>query len=71
MQDDRAARLFVGRIAGLEVESLELRPQEMAKPRDPTRRGDAEPDQPPLALFRMDFAAPRGRRASNTPPRRC
>ncbi len=57
MQDDRAARLLVGRIAGLEVESLELRPQELATPRDAARRGDAEADQPPLALFRMDFAA--------------
>ena len=33
MQDDRAARLLVGRIAGLDIESLELRPQELATPR--------------------------------------
>ena len=54
MQDDRAARLIVGRIAGLEVEALELRPQEVAAPRDVPR---AEAAPPPLALFRMDFAA--------------
>ena len=52
MQDDRAARLLVGRIAGLEVESLELRPQELAAP-----RADGPAAAPPLALFRMDFAA--------------
>ncbi len=53
MQDDRAARLLVGRIAGLEVESLELRPQELAAPRADGPAVAA----PPLALFRMDFAA--------------
>ena len=57
MQDDRAARLLVGRITGLEVESLELRPQEVAAPRDGGRAAAAEAGQPPLALFRMDFAA--------------
>ena len=57
MQDDRAARLLVGRIAGLEVESLELRPQEVAAPRGGGRADDAEAGQPPIALFRMDFAA--------------
>ena len=57
MQDDRAARLLVGRIAGLDIESLELRPQELATPRDPSPRDDGQAVQPPLALFRMDFAA--------------
>ena len=56
MQDDRAARLLVGRIAELDVESLELRPQEMAAPRDRGQGEDAAA-APPLALFRMDFAA--------------
>ena len=56
MQDDRAARLLVGRIAGLEVESLELRPQEVAAPRG-GGRGEGAEEAPPLALFRMDFAA--------------
>lgn len=55
MQDDRAARLLVGRIAALEVESLELRPQELAAPRGGP--GDGAAAAPPLALFRMDFAA--------------
>ena len=57
MQDDRAARLLVGRIAGLDIRSLELRPQEMAAPRDASPRDDGPAVQPPLALFRMDFAA--------------
>ena len=57
MQDDRAARLLVGRIAGLDIESLELRPQESATPREGPWRGAGEAVQPPLALFRMDFAA--------------
>ena len=57
MQDDRAARLLVGRIAGLDVQALELRPQEVAAPRDVPRAEGAETAQPPLALFRMDFAA--------------
>ena len=57
MQDDRAARLLVGRIAGLDIESLELRPQELAVPRDASPRDDGEAVQAPLALFRMDFAA--------------
>ena len=56
MQDDRAARLLVGRIAEMEVESLELRPQERATPRDGERAENAAA-APPLALFRMDFAA--------------
>ena len=57
MQDDRAARLLVGRIAGLDIESLELRPQELAASREGRRREEGEAPQPPLALFRMDFAA--------------
>ena len=68
MQDDRAARLLVGRITGLDVESLELRPQEAAAPRGVLRADAAETaprdsgpgngaETPPLALFRMDFAA--------------
>ena len=57
MQDDRAARLLVGRIAGLDIESLELRPQELATPRDAPLRDKGGAVQPPLALFRMDFAA--------------
>ena len=58
MQDSRAARLLVGRIAGLDIESLELRPQELATPRDAAPRDEGEEAvQPPLALFRMDFAA--------------
>ena len=43
--------------AGLDIESLELRPQELAVPRDASRRDDGEAVQAPLALFRMDFAA--------------
>ena len=57
MQDDRAARLLVGRISGLDIESLELRPQELATPREGRWREEGETVQPPLALFRMDFAA--------------
>ena len=57
MQDDRAARLLVGRIAGLDIESLELRPQELAAPRDASPGDNGAAVQPPLALFRMDFAA--------------
>ena len=60
MQDDRSARLLVGRIAGLEVESLEVRAQEAARPRERPAgeaTGAAEAAQSPLALFRLDFAA--------------
>ena len=57
MQDDRAARLLVGRIAGLDIESLELRPQELAAPREGRWQEEGGTVQPPLALFRMDFAA--------------
>ena len=55
MQDDQVARLLVGRIADLEVASLDLRPQETAQPRE-DGNGDGG-KAPPLALFRMDFAA--------------
>ncbi len=54
MQDDRAARLVIGRIAGLAVESVEFRPQEVAVSR-PDGQGGA--GTPPLTLMRMDFAA--------------
>ena len=57
MQDDRAARLLVGRIAGLDIESLELRPPELATPRDASPLDNGAAVQPPLALFRMDFTA--------------
>ena len=57
MQDDRSARLLVGRIAGLEVESLEVRAQEAARPRDRPAGEVAGAGQSPLALFRLDFAA--------------
>jgi len=46
MQDDRAARLLVGHIAGLDIESLELRPQELAAPRDASPRDNGEAVQP-------------------------
>ncbi len=51
MQSDRVARLLVGQIAGFDVQSLELRPQEVAIPRDGTA------DRLPLTVIRMDFAA--------------
>ncbi len=53
MQDDSAARLLIGRIAELEVVSLDFRPQEAAVPSN-TPRGD---ELPLLTLVRMDFAA--------------
>ena len=37
LQDDGAARLHVGRIADMRVESLDLRPQERATLRDAER----------------------------------
>ncbi|MDE0225883.1 MAG: hypothetical protein OXP28_12205 [Gammaproteobacteria bacterium] len=46
-QDDRAARLLVGRIAGLDIEPLELRPQELAVSRDVSPRDDGEAVQAP------------------------
>ena len=56
MQDQRVARLLIGRITGLAVQSLTVSPQETAVRRTPE---DPEHDLP-LTLLRMDFAA-RGR----------
>ena len=54
LDDEQAARLLVGQIAELDVQSLEVSPQEVAAP----RHGGVAPDAPPsLTLFRMDFAA--------------
>ena len=53
MQNDRVARLLIGRITGLKVESLSVSPQETAIPRRP----DAPERDLPLTLLRMDFAA--------------
>ena len=53
MQDDRVARLLIGRITGLAVQSLSVSPQETAVPRTA-----AAPERDlPLTLLRMDFAA--------------
>ena len=54
MQDERVARVLIARITGLAVESVAFRPQEMAAPRADS---PSEAPMPPLALFRMDFAA--------------
>lgn len=55
MRDRRVARLIIGKITGLAVESVEFRAQEVSAPRE----GPAveEAPMPPLALFRMDFVA--------------
>ena len=53
MQNDRVARLLIGRITGLAVQSLTVSPQETAVRRTPE---DPEHDLP-LTLLRMDFAA--------------
>lgn len=54
LDDEQAARLLVGQIAGLDVQSLTVSPQEAVAP----RHGGVAPDAPPsLTLFRMDFAA--------------
>ena len=53
MQDRRVARLLIGRITGLAVQSLTVSPQETAV----RRSGDAAEDDLPLTLLRMDFAA--------------
>ena len=53
MQNQRVARLLIGRITGLAVQSLSVSPQETAvrsTPEDPQR-------VLPLTLLRMDFAA--------------
>ncbi|MCY4377739.1 MAG: hypothetical protein OXC31_28620 [Spirochaetaceae bacterium] len=53
MQDQRVARLLIGRITGLAVQSLTVSPQETAVRRTP----DAPGHELPLTLLRMDFAA--------------
>ena len=53
MQNDRVARLLIGRITGLAVQSLTVSPQETAVPRTP----DGPEHDLPLTLLRMDFAA--------------
>ena len=53
MQDERVARLLIGKITGLAVQSLTVSPQETAVRRMP---GSAEAELP-LTLLRMDFAA--------------
>ena len=53
MRDDRVARLLIGRITGLDVQSLTVSPQETAVHRTP----DAPEYNLPLTLLRMDFAA--------------
>ena len=53
MQNQRVARLLIGRITGLAVQSLTVSPQETAVPRPP----DAPAHDLPLTLLRMDFAA--------------
>ena len=53
MQDQRVARLLIGRITGLAVQSLTVSPQETA-----VRRTSEDPEHDlPLTLLRMDFAA--------------
>ena len=54
MQDHRVARLLIGKITGLAVQSLTVSPQETSVHRTP----DApEEHDVPLTLLRMDFAA--------------
>ena len=53
MQNDRVARLLIGRITGLEVQSLTVNPRGTALRRTPE---DPEHDLP-LTLLRMTFAA--------------
>ena len=53
MQNDRVARLLIGRITGLALQSLTVSPQETVVRRTP----DAPVHEPPLTLLRMDFAA--------------
>ncbi len=53
MQNQRVARLLIGRITGLAVQSLTVSPQETA-----VRRTAGAPERDlPLTLLRMDFAA--------------
>ena len=51
LDDEQAARLLIAQIAGLDVQSLAVSPQEAVAP---GHRGEAPPS---LTLFRMDFAA--------------
>ena len=53
MQDDRIARLLIGKITGLAVQSLTVSPQETAVHQTPGVPQEALP----LTLLRMDFAA--------------
>ena len=53
MRNDRVARLLIGRITGLAVQSLTVSPQETAVRRTATPREH----ELPLTLLRMDFAA--------------
>ncbi len=53
LQNQRVARLLIGRITGLAVQSLTVSPQETAVRRTP----DAPDHELPLTLLRMDFAA--------------
>ncbi len=53
MRDQRVARMLIGRITGLTVESLTVSPQETAVHRTP----EAPDHGLPLTLLRMDFAA--------------
>ena len=53
MQNQRVARLLIGRITGLAVRSLAVSPQETSVHRTP----DAPDHDLPLTLLRMDFAA--------------
>ena len=53
MQDDRIARLLIGKITGLAVQSLSVSPQETAVHQTPGVSQEALP----LTLLRMDFAA--------------
>ena len=53
MQNDRVARLLIGRITGLAVQSLSVSPLKTSMRRAP----DATHHDLPLTLLRMDFAA--------------
>ena len=53
LQNHRVARLLIGRITGLAVQSLTVSPQETSVHRTP----DAPDHDLPLTLLRMDFAA--------------
>ena len=53
LQNQRVARLLIGRITGLAVQSLNVSPQETSVHRTP----DAPDIELPLTLLRMDFAA--------------